>query len=447
MRILSTRNHRIDLAATAISRSVWQHPLVPLPPRLIETIFLVSSVKSLSRYFILALEVTTKTAAANASLPDLIPQRLTSCDSCGVSTNITTMLSPTGDEKMRQTMTVIISILICSMGLVIWHCLGDRRPQSSRKQKKTAGICHIETLPVELLTNILENLAPDEVQSYIDNKSLHRDKQAQNDLRNVCLVSKQMVQVARQYLYRAVIVSNVDVLAYLLRTLDENQDLGEQVKRLVLAVPFILEDAHYRKPNVGILESSSNCRKTSAAAARASDTSDYRLLVAEMAEVDPPQNLSLSAPWLIDWVWGMECEVLGLMYFGILLQTKNLESLCIDMICSAHRHGLSPFSTFLSKIAQVTTTCTSEPRPPFLAKLHELQFLAYNSERQRPYSANFLKRLLGLSTPRVLRSFHDDGRWFHSDSLPQSLFPSKSSRRYPRHAPLARPLQNPDTVY
>ncbi|KAI7782575.1 hypothetical protein LA080_013063 [Diaporthe eres] len=169
--------------------------------------------------------------------------------------NHDTMPSLAREESMRQLLTIILSLLICLIGLVIIQSLDDAPPQPSAKRRKTSdhaksppttdqNISDIRSLPVELLMHVFE--------------TFHAYKQSQNDLRCVCLVSKQMDAVARRYLYRAAIVHNVDVLAYLLRTLDEVHALGEHFKCLVLEVPFTLEDEKYRKPDVAVLASHPN---------------------------------------------------------------------------------------------------------------------------------------------------------------------------------------------
>ncbi|KKY35871.1 hypothetical protein UCDDA912_g04143 [Diaporthe ampelina] len=218
--------------------------------------------------------------------------------------------------------------------------------------------------------HIFGYLAPNEVQPYLDTTSFNRYKQAQKDLRNVCLVSKQMVQVARLYLYRAAIVNNVDVLAYLLRTLDENQALGQHLKRLVLEVPFILEDVYYRKPNTAVLESRPNYSEICAMAFKTSDISEYERQLARAREFYSEPHWNFSGPSFVEWAWERECEVLGLMYFEILLRTKSLESLCLDMICAANRHFVWPYLSFLSKITQTTMRMGIEPGLPFMAKFN-----------------------------------------------------------------------------
>ncbi|KAG6354012.1 hypothetical protein INS49_004983 [Diaporthe citri] len=147
-----------------------------------------------------------------------------------------------------------------------------RKKKVARRPKKKAGnvknlpttdpkTSHLNVLPFELLRHIFGYLAPDNVQPHLSDISLYAYKQAQNVLQNVCLVSKQMEAVARPLLYQGVIINNSDALSYFLRTLDENQPLGQRVKQLVFEVPCSSQDERYQKPNIAVLGSRPNFEK------------------------------------------------------------------------------------------------------------------------------------------------------------------------------------------
>lgn len=333
-------------------------------------------------------------------------------------------------------MTLIMSLLICLIGLVIIQSLDDAPPESSRKRDKTSdhaksppptdqNISHIRSLPVELLRHIFEYLAPNNVQPHLDSAAFRAYKQSQNDLRSVCLVSKLMDAVARPYLYRAAIVNNVDVLAYLLRTLDEVQALGEHFNRLVLEVPFTLENEQYRKPNVAVLTSRPNYSNIYLAAAEASDVTRYEQHLVSVRRLGLERDFLGPHLAFREWAWMRECSILGLMHFEILRRTNNLQSLCFGIICSASPHFVFPYSPFFGHVGHAMRKDV-EVVHPFMPKLLELQLLGNNEDGQGPYSAYFLKHFLEIPSLRALECLHDDGDWFDLDPHQGPELPSKS---------------------
>lgn len=329
-------------------------------------------------------------------------------------------------------------------------------PESPRKRDKTTDhaespppsdqtISYIQSLPVELLMHIFEYLAPRNVQPHLDSVSFRAYKQSQNDLRSVCLVSKLMDAVARPFLYRAAIVNNVDVLTYLLRTLDEVQALGEHFKRLVLEVPFTLEDEQYRKPNVSVLASRPNYSKIYREAAETSDVTQYEQHLVSFRRLCVGGNRYRPPPTFRKWAWRKECELLGLMHFELLRRTDNLQSLCFGMIYSSSPELLSPFSSFSGKVRHTMAGREGdETILPFMPKLLELQLLGNKADGQRPYSASFLQSFLGISSLRALQSLHDDGYWFHRDPHQRPEFPSKSRQQTLPFSSLEQSFRNPN---
>lgn len=122
---------------------------------------------------------------------------------------------------------------------------------------------------------VFGNLAFDDVQPNLDSVAFKEYRQAQKDLRHVCLVSKQMDAVARQHLYRAVVVKNANVLALFLRAVDLNRSNGQYVKRLVFEVPLDHEDVRYQRPTVDFLRPHPSLSRIFAVAAECSDYKAY----------------------------------------------------------------------------------------------------------------------------------------------------------------------------
>lgn len=285
----------------------------------------------------------------------------------------------------------------------------------------------ITMLPTELLMNIVGYLAFDHIQC-LDQASLHTYQQTQKDLRSVCLVSKQMSAVARQYLYRAVMVNNVDVLVYLVRTLDEDRALGQHIKRLVFEVPFILEDVRYRKPNVAVLGSGRRFSKICKMAVDASDFTEYQQTLLRTQETNETNGWNIPCPTFDKWAWRKECDILGDLHFEILLRSNNLESLCFGMICPANSHGIWPYLPFFSQVASAMGQgLWSRPVPGFMSKLQQLQLLGDNRKGEGPFSVEFLRALLEIPSLKALKCFNDDGKWCRLGPRQKFGIPSKSS--------------------
>lgn len=314
----------------------------------------------------------------------------------------------------------LIGIFFCLMGLAILQALADMPPQPPKKRKKKVArrrktghaenpptidpkIPHLDKLPVEILMHIFEYLAADNVQPYLDSTSRQAYEQAQKNLRSVCLVSKLMDAVARKYLYRGVIVNNVDILTYLLRTLFEDQAVAQYVQRLVFQVPYSSEDENYRRPNIAVLKAHP----------------DY--CGAKPTRVWGELPDITSEGWLPTW----EPEILGKMHFQVLCRTKNLETLVFASIYSAMdmKHWflyktldiLLCYALGLKKEDQSIqpSSGTAKPVISFLTKVKEVQFLADNEDGQGPYSPEYLQTLLAIPSLKTVKSFHDDGNWFN----------------------------------
>lgn len=360
------------------------------------------------------------------------------------------------EESMRQLMTLTLALLICFLGLMIMQSLDDAPPETARKSRKTTNdskslptanrtISSIQSLPVELLMHIFGYLAPNNVQPHLNSVSFQAYKQAQKDLRSVCLVSKQMDAIARPYLYCAAIINNVDVLAYLLRTLDEAQALAQHVKCLVLEVPFTSENENYRKPNVAVLQSRPNYSNICDMVAEASDVTQYDRYLVGLRKALLERNWHWPGPSFMEWAWKKEYEALGLMHFEILRRTNSLRSLCFGMLCSMEAHYVVPYISLLGNVTRAIGEHQDiAPVHQFMPKLHELQLLRNDADGRRPFSAEFLRYFLGISGLRTLKTLHDDGNWYRLDPRQKPEVHSKSCRHTFLLAPPKQSSHYPD---
>lgn len=281
---------------------------------------------------------------------------------------------------------------------------------------------NITILPNELLIHIVGYLAFDNIQ-YLGPAFLHTYKQTQKDLRSVCLVSKQLEAVTRQYLYRAVMVNNADVLVYLVRTLDENRALGQHIKRLVFDVPFMLEDVHYRKLNVAVLRSRRNFTEICAMAAVSSDFAQYQWSVLHTRMVSENRYPELPDLPFDEWAWRKERKILGHLHFEILLRSNNIESLYFGSTCFGPPAFMSPYMGLLSQVGLAMGGGLGHRKVPgFMPKLQKLQLLG-----EGPLSPSFARSFLEIPSLQTLQFFHDNGTWFSLDPLEDSGFRSKSS--------------------
>lgn len=328
------------------------------------------------------------------------------------------MPPPTRDESTRDVMAQKMSILICLMGLVMSQTLDDtprqpvkqpeNDPSHAKSPPRNAGkVAHIMKLPVELLLQILQHLAPSNVQPYLQGTSLQTYKQAQKDLRSVCLVSKRMDAVARRYLYQDVIVKDTDTLAYLLRTLDEDQPLGQEVKQLFLELPNSFTDDEYRSPNVAILESRPNFEEIEEANLVPSDYKQYQRDLHFWA------GGNRRKPSFNDWAWSKEWRVFSHMIYEILIRTPKLESFCLGRIPPSRWNSLPSEYDFLAKLIQSAmgfdVLFREKPAAPFLPKLTQLQLLADRAgDNHTCYPSSLLDDFLVLASLRTIRSFRND---------------------------------------
>lgn len=276
---------------------------------------------------------------------------------------------------------------------------------------------NITILPNELLMHIAGYLAFDHIQ-YLDQASFHTYKQIQKDLWSVCLVSKQMEPVARQYLYRAVMVNNVDVLVYLVRTLSENWALGQYVRRIVFDVPFAFEDLHYRRPNVAVLESAQRFSRICKVAVEASDFARYQQELLSAQGISVSRGRNILYPTFNKWAWRRECDILGELHFEILLRSSNLESLCFGTISQS----FYPYIALFSQIEPaIDGNWGYRKVPEFMSKLQKLQLLG--DSRDGPFSTTFVRGLLAIPSLQTLEFFYDNGAWFRLD--PDQEFQSR----------------------
>lgn len=374
------------------------------------------------------------------------------------------MPSLTRNEPIRH-LLVLMAILLCLIGLAILQTLENspplppppkkRKKKIFRRHKKKTGktkalkttgqkASHLTDLPIELLMLIFQHLAPDEVQPCLDVTSFHAHAQAQKDLRNVCLVSKTLDGVARPYLYQGVIVKDADTMAYLLRTLDENQAIGQEIKQLVLEVPGSSKDEGYRKPNAAILESRPNFKKIRKIADRASDFDEYQRYV-DWSQSTSGRRREIPKRPFEEWTWGNNCEVFHHMRFEILLRTKNLESLYFGMILPPKYWGTSGYDSFMDNVQSTLGSATHlrrwvrdrKPVVPFLVNLTQLQLLGDIRDDNEPFVAELLECFLGITSLRTIKCFHDDGRWNRVDPFGARFkeTPSKQSRQTPPFLP------------
>lgn len=340
----------------------------------------------------------------------------------------------------------LLAIILCLIGLAILQNIDvipsqppkKRKKKTAMRRKKTTGrtknngrvISYLNTLPVELLTHIFGYLAPDDVQPHLDSISLHAYKQAQKVLRNVCLVSKQMEAVARSFLYQGVVIKSVDTMAYFLRTLDENQTLGQKVKKLVLEVPCSLEDEDYQKPNVDVLETRPNFEEIQKTAGLVSDFNAYQSKCARDREFWAPYGLDEPDETFSEWAYCKECQVFNLMRFEILLRTTNLELLCFGMISSDYRS----FCSLVELLRSPLSLRAREERKsvvPFMSKLTDLQFLGDHKNDPVPYQVELLELFLRIPSLRRIGSFHDNGDWTNLD--PYLTWSEENPGKSPRH--------------
>lgn len=367
-------------------------------------------------------------------------------------------------RHLMALMMAMMGIFFCLMGLAILQTLDDMTPQPPKKRKKKVArrrkkitrhaknppttdpkTSHLNALPVEVLMHIFEYLAPDNVQPHLDGMSLRAYKRAQNVLQNVCLVSKRMEAVARRFLYQGVIIKNADALAYFLRTLDENQDLGQKVKRLVFEVPCALEDEHYQKPNVALLESRPKFREIQEAADMIADFEQYQEYCARMRELwsDGGPDDTPDQPFR-EWAWEKECRVISLMHFEILLLTTNLESLCFGSITEGWRLYIPAYWLFLDTVGftlQFRVRRESmKPVVTFLSKLTNLEMLTDNKDDKETYPAGFLEPFLRIPSLRTLKSFRDDGDWAEFD--PYATRSEETLRKSSWHIPSFEQLKH-----
>lgn len=350
------------------------------------------------------------------------------------------MPPPTRDKSTRDLMAQKMAILVCLIGLVILQTLDDTPPQTVKQPKndpsdaksppRTAGkVAHIMKLPVELLLPIFQHLAPSNVHPYLQGTSLQAYKQAQKNLRSVCLVSKHMDAVARRYLYQEVVVQDTDTLAYLLRTLEENEALGRGVKQLFLELPSSFTDDQYRSPNVAILESRPSFEEIQEANLVPSDYKQYRRDLHFWPAGNRPK------PSFNDWAWSKEWRVSSLMLYEVLVRTSNLESFCLGMIPPKRDCLWSEYDFFADLVHSAmgfNVLFRNKRAAPFLPKLTQLQLLAnHKGDGDSRYPASFLDDFLVLTSLRTIRSFRDDGCWsFLSSWLGRSGMSARHARTF-----------------
>ncbi|KAI3393459.1 hypothetical protein diail_4255 [Diaporthe ilicicola] len=358
------------------------------------------------------------------------------------------LIDPLGMDELM--LVVTLSLLVINM-IILSLLPGSRTPQRVQGPKKNTPLrrkfapqdhdrrdldppdplstpsahrelSHIESLPVELLMQVIDFLSPDNIRPCLHKSQLSMllYMRAQKNLRMVCLVSKQMDAVARPYLYRAAIINNVDVLSYFLRSLDENNALGQHVKYLSLEVPFDLEGADYRRPNVAVLKSRPTFSEIPDPKSEESDMPEY---VNHMHKVEDfaAHVLHISydekhIPTFEKWAWNKDCEILSQIYYNILLRTENLESFCFGMICSAANlfmfRGFSLRLLRAMKLSKIRLPKNIHSPVPLMSKLKALHLVGADTDSRGHHIPFVVQPFLGLPSLRALKSFRDDGGWY-----------------------------------
>ncbi|KAG8167722.1 hypothetical protein KVR01_003411 [Diaporthe batatas] len=319
---------------------------------------------------------------------------------------------PTFDKMPHQSTSTMSNL----------QTVDGKMPQISTRQFSPNDNDHpstnITALANELLVTIARYLAVDTVEAHLDDESFQGYIQCQKDLRNLCLVSKQMQAVARQYLYRAVIVRNSDVLVYLARTLDESPDLGPLVKQLVFEVPFDLKDVRYRKPYVGVLGSRQNYARICRSAVEALDVAKYEEFRLHSLEfIGRETDVTFR-----EWGWGQECEILRELHVDILQRLPNVELLYFGRLIPTFetRFTLDYCSFVLKKIARPFDGqgLVSQPVSGPQSKLKQLHLLGANPDGEVPSLCLYLWEFVQIPSLQVLKCNGDDG-----DVYPISIDP------------------------
>lgn len=331
------------------------------------------------------------------------------------------------------TNTVMMDPLMDRPGTPSPSCVGGPKKDPGLLQSASPThreLSRLESLPVELLIQVMDNFSPDNVEPHLSDATLCTYKQAQKDLRMVCLVSKRLDAVGRQSLYQRTFINNPDALACLLRSLDQNKSLGQQVKHLWLVVPFEPRDPHYREPNVSILKSCSSLSKITDKGAEKSDFDAYKQATNSMRGQNSGRGRNeMSIPTFSRWIERKGCEILSLMYIETLCRTNKVESLCFGKICMSTAHYMRPYLTTgighgLWKANKLSV--------PFMVNLKSMQVLGdnnYRAVRAWPIVEEFL-RMPGL---QVLKAFCDSGNSFSAPPVSKRWGPS--GKLFPNSSP------------
>ncbi|KUI68484.1 hypothetical protein VM1G_04667 [Cytospora mali] len=233
-----------------------------------------------------------------------------------------------------------------------------------------------ESLPSEILMCFAEQLTPTNIQPYLDATSMRAYKGAQNDLRNLGLVSKRMHEAIRPYLYRGIIVDNSDVLVKLVRTLDTyGEGLAQYTKDLVLQVPYHATDEGFREL----------------------DTSP--LLSCEENELIGMSGYKSEA-----------CQYwypLGRLHLYVLKWMMNLETMSLAMPAT---HGMVDTSIYLPFWEWFYAAARSPFR--FLPKLTTVHLLGDRKTLNGQLETDHCRGPLDIPSVRKLICYRDNGVWF-----------------------------------
>jgi hypothetical protein len=277
--------------------------------------------------------------------------------------------------------------------------LRSRSVQESLRLATGSVVSTFEKLPGEIVMLFAEHLAPTDIQPYLDEASMRKYKDAQNDLRNLGLVSKTMRDAVRPYLYRGIIVDNSDTLVRLVRTLAEHREgLGQHTKRLVLQVPFDEKDENFREPDLSIFR-------------RSKDEALSSLVMFKNFEVSDGHT------W-----WK-----LGKLYFYILKWTTNLKKLSLAMPLP-RRTRLPATILYMSFWEEFYRASKNPAHLPllFLSKLTSVHLLGSEKYTDGQIDTDHCRRVFDIPSVRKLVCYRDNGMWFDlrptSENFPRVYF-------------------------
>lgn len=115
------------------------------------------------------------------------------------------------------------------------------------------GESRLETMPIELLETVVKFSARGNDFDPYSAKSRDAYKKGVSKLLSLCLVSKSVDAVVRPFIFDNVLICRSTELILLLRTLTENCEMGEYIKKLNLSTTFPRRDADHEFLDVDVL--------------------------------------------------------------------------------------------------------------------------------------------------------------------------------------------------